>query len=125
MIRNYLLAFDGDSILASQWSRVSSFTSEQKLCLAILEDAVKEYFTYAHMTHRRARHRTQACEDWFFSEDTEWPFSFINVCHYLHIDPQYFRRGLEKKIESLSAPMALNFRRITGRRVSSIGENGR
>ena len=115
-ITHYLLSFDSDRILASQWSATPDLSGEQKLCLAILECATKEYLAYSHLSHRRARNISASCREWFFSDDTTWPFSFINVCQYLHIQPDYIRAGIQRKLDSLSLPMPVNFRRTYGRR---------
>ena len=33
-------------------------------------------------------------EEWIFEDDHEWPFSFINICEAVDLDPKYLRKGL-------------------------------
>jgi hypothetical protein len=33
-------------------------------------------------------------ENWILEDDREWPFSFVNICEALAIEPHYFRKGL-------------------------------
>jgi hypothetical protein len=33
-------------------------------------------------------------EEWIYSDDRSWPFSFENVCDLLQINPAYLRHGL-------------------------------
>jgi hypothetical protein len=66
------------------------------LLYAVLEDAVrclqgrqggKEWKNQAQIV--------QEAETWLFVDDYEWPFSFVNICEQLGLDPAYLRRGLE------------------------------
>jgi len=33
-------------------------------------------------------------EEWNFEDDHEWPFSFINICQAVDMNPKYLRKGL-------------------------------
>jgi hypothetical protein len=63
--------------------------SEKKLMLAVLRGAVECFKEYA--DHDRLFKET---EEWIFEDDHEWPFSFINICEAVDMDPKYLRKGL-------------------------------
>jgi hypothetical protein len=69
---------------------------EHRLMLAVLEDAVHAYQTgcAAYGGERRLNFRDTA--EWFASEDTAWPFSFVTICQHLGIEPDYIRAGLRR-----------------------------
>lgn len=68
---------------------------EKLLMLAVLEDALQCYKRYAFVKEVEGRKIfRQACQ-WISSEDRYWPFSFINICEALEINPDYLRGGLE------------------------------
>lgn len=68
----------------------------QALMHAVLDDALwmwkKQFLTTGRKTQRLARE----AEEWFFSEDESWPFSFVNICASLGLDPSYIRRGIHQ-----------------------------
>ncbi len=70
---------------------------EVALMQAVLEDAIecfqKQFGTPRFRDYRIARE----AEQWFFTDDYQWPFSFVNICSVLGIDPDYIRRGLNKQ----------------------------
>jgi len=69
---------------------------ERRLMLAVLEDAVSCFQKYTGATRPRARRLFQEAEDWFFAEQSAWPFSFESICAVLGINPEYFRTGLQR-----------------------------
>ncbi len=64
---------------------------------AVLKDALecfqKQFGTPRFREYRIARE----AEQWLFTDDYQWPFSFVNICAFLGIDPEYVRRGLTKQ----------------------------
>ena len=62
--------------------------SEQRLMLAILEDAARVYEEPEGLPDSVPRHEV---DEWFASDDREWPFSFRNVCRALCLDPDDVR----------------------------------
>jgi hypothetical protein len=36
----------------------------------------------------------QEAEDWILNKNTDWLFSFENICENLQLNPDYIRRGL-------------------------------
>src|SRR5688572_8237722 len=67
---------------------------ETALMRAVLEEALTcfQYQFYARRTG--AQQLAREAEKWFFSDDTSWPFAFVNICSVLYLDPNYIRRGL-------------------------------
>src|SRR3954466_16345377 len=74
----------------------ASLQPEKRLMLAVLEDGVGTFQKYAGVTGRRARRLFAEAEEWFASDDTAWPFTFVSICQSLGLEPEYLRRGLRK-----------------------------
>jgi hypothetical protein len=36
--------------------------------------------------------------EWIASDDTEWGYSFVNICHFLRWEPDYMRRLIYRGI---------------------------
>ena len=69
---------------------------ETALLYAILEDAVRCLeIEEQKKRSRNQRRMAQEAEAWLFVDDYERPFSFVNICDHLGLDPAYLRRGLE------------------------------
>jgi hypothetical protein len=83
-------------LLPSQVERRSGaqLQAEQRLMLAVLEDAVLTFQRYAGDPGTRARRLCIETAAWFASNDTAGPFSFVSICQALDLDPDYLRRGL-------------------------------
>ena len=73
----------------------------KKLMTAILLDAVQCYLA----GQRQAVKGTEALEAsvWIFGSDTEFPFSFTNVCTELGLSPDRIRRQLREGNKQASA----------------------
>ena len=106
----------------------SSLQPEKRLMLAVLEDAVGTFQKYANAPGRRARRMFADVEDWIGVDEPAWPFSFVNVCQALGLEPRYLRAGLRRWRErqhtlGLRAPNVVRFpfRRVNGRRHSITG----
>ena len=69
---------------------------EKRLQVAVLADAVLTFRRWAGDEHVRARRLSAEVEDWFASDDTDGPFTFITICDSLKFEPSYIRRGLRK-----------------------------
>jgi len=96
-----------DTILPSQFADLrgegKNLTPERLLMLAVLRDGI-EVLAKTKPGSRCGLGpdsvppsvvRREAIE-WFESEDTEWPYSFVNICHVLNINPEYILRGLKQ-----------------------------
>jgi hypothetical protein len=74
----------------------NQYRGETALLYAILEDAVRCLQEGGQEKRwRNQRRMAQEAEAWLFVDDYEWPFSFVNICDQLGLDPTYLRRGLE------------------------------
>ena len=65
-------------------------TAQRNLMRAVLSQAVGESRNMASVTLRDR----QAARRWILSDEGEWPFSFLNICSTLRLDPAYIREGL-------------------------------
>src|SRR2546428_4243167 len=72
----------------------ASLQPEKRLMLAVLEDAVGTFQKYVNVGSRHGRRLFSEAEEWFASEDADWPFAFVNVCQALGLDAEYLRAGL-------------------------------
>jgi len=64
---------------------------EAALMQAVLADALLCFQKYA-LSQRRAEQRLhREAEEWIFSDEHRWPFSFVNVCAALNLNPAYIR----------------------------------
>ena len=61
---------------------------ETALMYAVLEDAFL-CFHKQFETERRFMQRAREAEEWFFSDDSRWLFSFVSVCDALGLEPEY------------------------------------
>ena len=62
---------------------------EKKLMFAILLDAVECFQDYAEQDRL-----FKDAEESIFEDDHEWPYSFINICEAVDMNPKYLRKGL-------------------------------
>jgi hypothetical protein len=87
-----------DTLLPSQYfavvKRKGAHEPERRLVAAVLEDAVECFQKHVRARDQKARQLFLDAEEWIYSEDRSWPFSFENVCDLLQINPGYLRRGL-------------------------------
>ena len=84
-----------NAVLPVQLQYRAPIRAEERLMLAILEDAVLCFRRGAFTDDRHTRRLfTEAC-DWIYCDDRNWPFSFENVCEMLGIAPAYLRSGLD------------------------------
>lgn len=79
--------FENDAVLPDQYlsRRRGGLSPEQRLLFAVLEDALTIYRRRADCWRSRAE-RAEVV-DWMMSDDLTWPFSFVNCCEGLGLDP--------------------------------------
>jgi hypothetical protein len=90
--RSYVGAL-GEQFFDSRVSRVK-VCPETALMYAVLEDA----FLCFHKQFEKERRFVQCAreaEQWFFSDDSHWLFSFVSVCDALGLEPEYIRKKLK------------------------------
>ena len=94
--------FDPEVVLPDQMFPGSKLPAavqnEGRLMLAILQDAVECYQRHALARNPRHREEFEEAKAWITSSDTDWVFSFENICNVLGIDPDYVRSGLESHV---------------------------
>ncbi len=67
---------------------------EVSLMRAVLEEALKCFQYQFCLRSTETQRLAREAESWFFSDETDWPFAFVNICEALHFEPTYIRRGL-------------------------------
>jgi hypothetical protein len=67
---------------------------EERLMLAVLENAVEYFQKYVLAQNPRGKQLFQEAEEWFLEKDSEGLFSFESICESLQLHPDYIRQGL-------------------------------
>lgn len=78
-----------------RWRGAGCLEPERRLILAVLE-AVDCFQENVLRQGRKQEELFDEAQCWFFDDETEWPFSFLNVCDALGLDANYFRSGLKR-----------------------------
>jgi hypothetical protein len=66
---------------------------ERRLMLAVLIDAIRAFTLYRPVTPELRAYRSWLRERaWFQADDRTQPFSFVNICDSLGLNPDYVRR---------------------------------
>jgi len=91
--------FEPDTVLAAQFYATFKGSPykepELRLMAAVLEDAISCLSIKMRPVTTRQRKQLEDARNWFAAEDdSEWIFSFKNICEALGINPAYLRRGL-------------------------------
>lgn len=99
---------------------------ERRLMLAVLEQAVSTFQRNVSAVGRAGRRELAEVEAWFASDDIEWPYAFVNICHTLGLDVDALRSGLRRWKErrrALETPVVYRapFRRVCGDRHRAVG----
>lgn len=63
---------------------------------AVLDDALWTWKKQFIAKGRRDQRLAREAEEWFFNENDSWPFSFVNICEALGLDPAYIRQGIRQ-----------------------------
>lgn len=98
--------FQPDILLPTQYletvRRKANLEPEKELMLAVLEDAIWCFQKHIFARDSKRRGLFRDAEAWIFEENSDWPFSFENICEFWGLNPQYVRQGLvrwkEKKL---------------------------
>ncbi len=106
----------------------ASLQPEKRLMLAVMEDAVGTFQKYVWARDRAGQRLLAEVEEWFESNDLEWPYSFVNSCNALSLDVDFMRGGLRRwKQQQLDARVdgvkvvRFPFRRVNGSRHAITG----
>jgi hypothetical protein len=101
---------------------------EERLMLAVLEEAVQCFQEYVLAARPREKRLFQEAEEWILEKDTDYLFSFESICETLQLHPDHIRQGLmcwreaKRKINSLKPETN---RRTKVLRTRYIGRSGR
>lgn len=101
--------FQPDILLAAQYVETvrtkASLEPEKRLMLTVLEDAVLCFQKGVFAGDRRRKALFPDAEEWIMEKNSDWPFSFENICEVLGLNPAYLRQGLlrwkQKKLPHL------------------------
>lgn len=78
---------------------------EKRLMIAILKDAVECLEKYRGARTSAGRSHYENAIEWVKDTDTEWLFSFTNICDLLGFDPDYMREVLMKRENKYVRPV--------------------
>ncbi|MGB7947855.1 MAG: hypothetical protein WCH75_09260 [Candidatus Binatia bacterium] len=67
---------------------------EEALMLAVLADAVECFQKYVLAEDVPGKKSFREAETWILEQNSDWVFSFQNICETLALNPDYVRRGL-------------------------------
>jgi hypothetical protein len=67
---------------------------EEGLMLAVLENAIEYFQKYALAQSEREKRLFKEAEEWIMEKNSDWFFSFENICETLELYPDYIRQGL-------------------------------
>src|SRR5215471_10048514 len=111
-----------DTLLSTQYfgnqrSKIPS-EPEKHLMLAILEDAINCYQDNLLARRGSAGRLFTEAEEWILEKNSDWLFSFKNICETLGFNPEYVRQGLvrwkEKKTAKFSRSNYWERKKIAG-----------
>jgi len=90
--------FQPDTLLPTQYyetlHKKASLLPEKRLMLAILEDTIGCFKNSMFAQGRRQVTQFRNADRWILGENSDWLFSFENVCETLGIEPTYLRQKL-------------------------------
>lgn len=91
---------------------------ENRLMLAVLEEALVTYQRGLDSPVAERRKRFCEVDRWVSDRESDWPFSFENICATLRIDPDYIRAGLRQlKCQSLARRAETRGRKLRRERI--------
>ena len=67
---------------------------EERLMLAVLENAVEYFQKYVLARKPSGKQLFREAEEWFLEKDSEALYSFENICETLGLHPDHIRKGL-------------------------------
>ena len=84
-----------DQFYVSPYASYAKRPEASSLMRAVLEDAFTCFEYYFRYSSKRYLRLAQEAEEWFASDDAQWPFAFVNVCQVLGLNPAYIRQGIK------------------------------
>ena len=80
-----------DKEFAGAPDKASPLEPERALAAGVLRQAANDLRRFRESEDAIGREMYWDARSWFLSNDTEWPYSFLNVCHSLGIAPENIR----------------------------------
>jgi hypothetical protein len=114
-----------DTILPSQFFELGgsqTFSSEQRLMLAVLIDAINVLGDSRVSPNRRKRNSFNEASSWVFADGITSPLSFDHVCDALSVDAESLRRRLSELLSEHSGNL-LRLRLKEGGRMQCMTVN--
>jgi hypothetical protein len=102
-----------DAILPSQFFELigaQTFSSEQRLMLAVLADAINVLGNYRVSPNRRKRNSFNEASSWVFAKSITSPLSFDHVCDALSVNAESLRRRLSEFVSDGSTLLRLRLK---------------
>ena len=72
----------------------TSETSQRELAAGVLKQAAQDLRRFNSATSAVERELYLDAYSWLTSDDSSWPFSFVNVCQLLNLAPEILRQDL-------------------------------
>src|SRR5687768_11716347 len=85
-------SFDPSDFEGSFKSRL--LEPEQALMLAVLRTAIEDFQDYINERNGIEKTRFREAEEWILNTDSDWAFSFENICETLQLQPSSIRKRL-------------------------------
>lgn len=124
--RVFATAYD---VSLETFQRKRYWEPEERLMLAVLDDAIACFQKYAFARDRKGKVLFQEAEEWVQATNSDWPFSFVNICEMLGFGPDYLRQGLAEwkaaKLESRAKAKIYQLAPRKGKRRRGIAVTGR
>jgi hypothetical protein len=76
------------------YERKPGLEPERKLMFAVLQDAITCFQSFVCATDKGRKKQFLKAEEWLNENESDWIFSFENICETLGLDPQYLLQGL-------------------------------
>jgi len=99
--------FGSDSLLAADFfqtmRRKTHLEPETQLMIAVLEDAIECFQKHLFAQDVGTEKLFNDAAAWILDSESDWVFSFENICEHLGLDAGYMRRGLIQWLENALA----------------------
>jgi len=90
--------FQPDTLVPTQYLEnfrgKAQLEPEKSFMLAILEYAVASFQKHIFARDSKGKAIFDETEDWILEKNSDWIFSFENICEVLGFNPSYVRQGL-------------------------------
>jgi hypothetical protein len=75
-------------------------SAQHELAAGVLKQAARDLRRFRSATSRRGRELYLDAHRWVMADHCSWPFSFLNVCHALSLEPESVCRELMSDLSS-------------------------